>query len=85
MCLNEFGTMCDNTKVIRFTIPITSKKKWWQFWKKDDRRKSLAKIIKDYSEVIEWDDTLGEISINGTEMIPYEKQYWFPVKDDEQK
>lgn len=41
----------------------------------------IAQLIADYSEEIEWDDTLGTVSFNGRKHIPYNKQIWFPEGD----
>jgi hypothetical protein len=41
----------------------------------------IGQLIQDYSEEIEFDDTLGTISMNGSKHIPYNKQVWFPEGD----
>ena len=41
----------------------------------------IGQLIQDYSEEVEWDDTLGTISINGSKHLPYNKQIWFPEGD----
>jgi hypothetical protein len=41
----------------------------------------ISQLIADYSEEIEWDDTMGTVSINGRKHIPYNKQIWFPEGD----
>ena len=38
----------------------------------------IGQLIADYSEEVEWDDTMGTISINGKKHLPYNKQVWFP-------
>ena len=38
-------------------------------------------MIADYSEEIEWDDTMGTVTINGKKHLPYNKQIWFPEGD----
>lgn len=38
----------------------------------------IGQLISDYSEEVEWDDTLGTVQINGSKHLPYNKQYWFP-------
>lgn len=68
---NIMGT----TGSITFKIPITSKKKWWQFWKKNDN--GLSDIIRQYKEEIIFDEKSGEVFINGKSSIPYQKDYWF--------
>jgi len=41
----------------------------------------IGQLIHDYSEEVEWDDTLGTLSINGSKHLPYNKQIWFPDGD----
>ena len=41
----------------------------------------IGQLIQDYSEEVEWDDTLGTLRINGQKHLPYNKQYWFPEGD----
>ena len=41
----------------------------------------IGQLIHDYSEQIEWDDSLGTLSINGSKHLPYNKQLWFPDGD----
>jgi hypothetical protein len=41
----------------------------------------IGQLIHDYSEEVEWDDTLGTLSINGTKHLPYNKQIRFPEGD----
>ena len=41
----------------------------------------IGQLIQDYSEEVEWDDSLGTLRINGQKHLPYNKQYWFPEGD----
>lgn len=41
----------------------------------------IGQLIHDYSEEVEWDDTLGTLSINGSKHLHYNKQIWFPEGD----
>lgn len=41
----------NNTR-IKFTIPITPRKKWWQFWKKDESKIAIRKLMSDYDQDI---------------------------------
>ena len=41
----------------------------------------IGQLIHDYSEEVEWDETLGTLSINGSKHLPYNKQIWFPESD----
>jgi hypothetical protein len=38
----------------------------------------IGQLIQDYSEEVEWDDSLGTLRINGQKHLSYNKQYWFP-------
>ncbi len=41
----------------------------------------IGQLIQDYSEEVEWDDSLGTLQINGSKHLPYNKQFWFPEGD----
>ena len=41
----------------------------------------IGQLIHDYSEEVEWDDSLGTLKINGQKHLPYNKQLWFPEGD----
>jgi hypothetical protein len=41
----------------------------------------IGQLIHDYSEEVEWDDTLGTLTLNGSKHLPYNKQIWFPEGD----
>ena len=41
----------------------------------------IGQLIQDYSEEVEWDDTMGTLTINGQKHLSYNKQYWFPEGD----
>ena len=58
----------------KFTIPIKG-------LPRQRAEEQIAQLIADYSEEIEWDDTLGTVSINGRKHLPYNKQVWFPEGD----
>ncbi len=58
----------------KFTIPIKG-------LSRQKAEEQIGQLIQDYSEEIEFDDTLGTISINGAKHIPYNKQVWFPDGD----
>jgi hypothetical protein len=48
---------------------------------KQKAEEQIGQLIADYSEEIEWDDTLGTVTINGRKHLPYNKQVWFPDGD----
>ncbi len=58
----------------KFTIPIKG-------LPRQRAEEQIGQLIADYSEEIEWDDTLGTVSINGRKHLPYNKQVWFPEGD----
>jgi hypothetical protein len=55
----------------KFTIPIKG-------LSRQRAEEQIGQLIQDYSEEVEWDDTLGTMRINGQKHLPYNKQFWFP-------
>jgi hypothetical protein len=58
----------------KFTIPVKG-------LSRQRAEEQIGQLIQDYSEEVEWDDTLGTLSINGSKHLPYNKQIWFPDGD----
>lgn len=58
----------------KFNIPIKG-------LSKQRAEEQIGQLIHDYSEEIEWDDSLGELSINGSKHLHFNKQIWFPEGD----
>ena len=58
----------------KFTIPIKG-------LSRQRAEEQIGQLIHDYSEEIEWDDSLGTLTINGAKHLPYNKQIWFPEGD----
>ena len=58
----------------KFTIPTKG-------LSRQKAEEQIGQLIHDYSEEIEWDDTLGTLSINGQKHLHYNKQIWFPDGD----
>lgn len=58
----------------KFTIPIKG-------LSRQRAEEQIGQLIQDYSEEVEWDDSLGTLSINGSKHLPYNKQIWFPEGD----
>jgi hypothetical protein len=54
-----------------FTVPIRS-------LSKERAEEQIGKMIANYSETIEWDDSLGTLTINDSKHLPYNKQIWLP-------
>ena len=55
----------------KFTIPVSD-------LSRQRAEESVGKMIANYSEEVEWDDTMGTIEINGSKHLPLNKQLWFP-------
>ncbi len=55
----------------KFTIPING-------LSRQRAEEEISRLIADYSEEVEWDDSLGTVSINGQKHLPLNKQLWFP-------
>jgi hypothetical protein len=58
----------------KFTIPIKG-------LSRQKAEEQIGQLIHDYSEEIEWDDSLGTLTINGQKHLHYNKQIWFPDGD----
>jgi len=58
----------------KFTIPIKG-------LSRQRAEEQIGQLINDYSEEVEWDDTLGTLTLNGAKHLPYNKQIWFPEGD----
>ena len=58
----------------KFTIPIKG-------LSRQRAEEQIGQLIHDYSEEVEWDDSLGTLTINGSKHLPYNKQVWFPDGD----
>ena len=58
----------------KFTIPIKG-------LSRQRAEEQIGQLIHDYSEEVEWDDTLGTLTLNGSKHLPYNKQVWFPEGD----
>src|SRR5574343_1145144 len=58
----------------KFTIPIKG-------LPRQRAEEQIGQLIHDYSEEVEWDDSLGTLTINGAKHLPYNKQVWIPEGD----
>jgi hypothetical protein len=58
----------------KFTIPVKG-------LGRQRAEEQIGQLIQDYSEEVEWDDSLGTLRINGQKHLSYNKQYWFPDGD----
>ena len=43
---------------------------------------AIGKIMSSYKENINFDDSIGELTINGSASITYSKNYFIPVNND---
>ena len=58
----------------KFTIPVKG-------LSKTKAEEQIGQLIANYSEHVEWDDTIGTLTINGSKHLPFNKQVWFPDGD----
>ena len=58
----------------KFTVPVKG-------LSRQRAEEQIGQLIADYSEEIDWDDSLGTLTINGKKHLPYNKQLWFPEGD----
>ena len=58
----------------KFTIPVKG-------LSKQKAEEQIGQLIANYSEHVEWDDSLGTLTINGSKHLPFNKQVWFPEGD----
>lgn len=55
----------------KFTIPVGGKSR-------NRQKQSLASLMQQYREVIDFSTESGELKVNGKAMLPFSKEYWFP-------
>lgn len=53
-----------------FTIPVESYRNRGQ--------QTLAQMMHNYKEIIDFNEESGELHVNGRPMMPFSKEYWFP-------
>ena len=41
----------------------------------------IYELMSEYHEDVQWDDTMGTVSINGSTNVPHSKDFWFPNSD----
>jgi hypothetical protein len=58
----------------KFTIPTKG-------LSKHKAEEQIGQLIANYSEHVDWDDSLGTLRINGSKHLPFNKQVWFPEGD----
>ena len=45
----------DNKVRMKFTIPIKPRKKWWEFWKKDESKQAVKDLMSKFKEPVDFD------------------------------
>jgi hypothetical protein len=61
---------------MKFVIPVGGKSK-------TRAKQSLAQLMNNYRELVNFDTQSGEIQTNGKPMMQFHKEYWLPSKDGE--
>lgn len=62
---------------MKFIIPVGGKSK-------TRAKQSLAQLMNNYKEVVDFDWDSGMLKTNGKPMLQFNKEYWLPSKDGEQ-
>lgn len=51
---NENWNVVGNNEVrIKFTVPVKARKKWWEFWKKDEAQIAFKELMSKFKEQVE--------------------------------
>ncbi len=58
----------------KFTIPTNG-------LSRQKAEEAIGQMIANYHEQVDWDETLGTLSINGSKHLPYNKQLWLPKSE----
>jgi hypothetical protein len=40
---------------MKFTIPVKPRKKWWEFWKKDESKQAVKDLMSKFKEPVDFD------------------------------
>ena len=40
---------------MKFTIPIKPRKKWWEFWKRDESKQAVKDLVCKFKEPVDFD------------------------------
>ena len=62
---------------MKFIIPVGGKSK-------NRAKQSLAQLMSNYNEVVDFDFESGSLQTKGKPMMPFSKQFWLPSKDGEE-
>ena len=58
----NWNIMGENKVRMKFTIPVKSSKKWWEFWKKDESKQAVKDLMSKFKEPVDFD---GEYFLPG--------------------
>lgn len=61
---------------LKFIIPVGGKSK-------TRAKQSLAQLMNNYREIVDFDYNSGTLNVNGKPMMSFNKEYWLPSKDGE--
>lgn len=62
---------------LKFIIPVGGKSK-------TRAKQSLAQLMNNYREVVDFDNSSGTLKVDGKPMMAFNKEYWLPSKEGEQ-
>lgn len=62
---------------LKFIIPVGGKSK-------TRAKQSLAQLMNNYREVVDFDYNSGQLKVDGKPMMAFNKEYWMPSKEGEQ-
>lgn len=61
----------------KFIIPLEKRKKWWEFWKKDEKEKAIENLLNLYREEIIFDNKEVTESLPGGELSDVDNLKYF--------
>ena len=50
MEIGNWNVIGNNEVRIKFTVPVKARKKWWEFWKKDESKIAVKELISKFKE-----------------------------------
>lgn len=52
----NYNTVGNNDVRIKFTVPVKARKKWWEFWKKDEAQIAIKELMSKFKDDINMPD-----------------------------
>jgi hypothetical protein len=49
----NWNVVGNNEVRIKFTVPVKARKKWWEFWKKDEAQIAVKELMSKFKEQVE--------------------------------